>query len=234
MLNWEFARDGERFELRLDGKTVICHEPSRPWLALSELKAEYRMYRGNFQSSERTLRKLPLRFWSVLDEGAAAGGGAAGSVPEGGAGGQGQRALRLVMKPAPDSPAEECVTLRIAAGRGSRLGPEDQGRNGTPGLPPAELSPESLTVEFLSGPAWANGCALSLAAEPGEHAYGCGEQFSHFDLRGRHFPLWTSEQGVGRNKWTLTTRLADLADGAGGDYWWTFFQIGRASCRERV
>ena len=69
----------------------------------------------------------------------------------------------------------------------------------------------------------ANRYRVTLPAEPSERVYGCGEQFSHFDLRGRVYPLWTSEQGVGRNKTTEVTRLADLHDKAGGDYWWTFF-----------
>ncbi len=64
---------------------------------------------------------------------------------------------------------------------------------------------------------------LSLAARPEDHIYGCGEQFSYFDLRGRPFPLWTSEQGVGRNKKTRVTFEADCNDNAGGDYYWTFF-----------
>lgn len=34
---------------------------------------------------------------------------------------------------------------------------------------------------------------LRLAANPDDHIYGCGEQFSYFDLRGKPFPLWTSE-----------------------------------------
>ncbi len=69
----------------------------------------------------------------------------------------------------------------------------------------------------------ANRWRITLPARPDERVYGCGEQFSHFNLRGRVFPLWTSEQGVGRNKTTEITRLADLHDRAGGDYWWTFF-----------
>ena len=64
---------------------------------------------------------------------------------------------------------------------------------------------------------------IALPATPDEHIYGCGEQFSHFDLRGKDFPLWTSEQGVGRNKSTRVTMEADLAGKSGGDYWWTFF-----------
>ena len=64
---------------------------------------------------------------------------------------------------------------------------------------------------------------LRLAAEPQDHIYGCGEQFSYFDLRGKPFPLWTSEQGVGRNKQTYVTWQADCKENAGGDYYWTFF-----------
>lgn len=64
---------------------------------------------------------------------------------------------------------------------------------------------------------------LRLAATAEEKVFGCGEQFSYFNLRGKTFPLWTSEQGVGRNKKTLVTWLADCQENAGGDYYWTFF-----------
>ena len=64
---------------------------------------------------------------------------------------------------------------------------------------------------------------LRLAAQPQDHIYGCGEQFSYFDLRGKPFPLWTSEQGVGRNKQSYVTWQADCKENAGGDYYWTFF-----------
>ena len=64
---------------------------------------------------------------------------------------------------------------------------------------------------------------LRLYAEPGEHLVGGGEQFSALDLRGRLWPIWTREQGVGRNKLTEITRLADALDGSGGDYYTTFY-----------
>ena len=64
---------------------------------------------------------------------------------------------------------------------------------------------------------------LRLEAEAGEHVTGGGEQFSALDLRGRVYPIWTREQGVGRNKLTEVTRLADALDGSGGDYHTTFF-----------
>ena len=63
----------------------------------------------------------------------------------------------------------------------------------------------------------ANRLWVRLLAEPEERVWGGGEQMSHVNLRGRHWPLWTSEPGVGRDKTTLLTWKADLV-GAGGDY----------------
>ena len=79
---------------------------------------------------------------------------------------------------------------------------------------------------FLCGAAadeTVNRMYLRLPAEEGEHVMGGGEQFSCLDLRGKLFPIWTREQGVGRNKLTEITRLAELNDRAGGDYHTTFF-----------
>ncbi|MDP2791020.1 MAG: alpha-glucosidase [Rectinemataceae bacterium] len=85
------------------------------------------------------------------------------------------------------------------------------------------LTPEGrLALDFKSSDK-ADRFRICLPARQEERIYGCGEQFSYLDLRGRRFPLWTSEQGVGRNKSTRITLEADLADNAGGDYWWTFF-----------
>ena len=56
-----------------------------------------------------------------------------------------------------------------------------------------------------------------------EHIYGCGEQMSYFDLKGRHFPLWTSEPGVGRDKTTYITWRGDVEGMSGGDYYHTNF-----------
>jgi alpha-glucosidase len=55
----------------------------------------------------------------------------------------------------------------------------------------------------------------------GEHVWGGGEQMSYLDLKGRRFPMWTSEPGVGRDKSTALTRLMDKTGMAGGDYWTT-------------
>lgn len=63
---------------------------------------------------------------------------------------------------------------------------------------------------------------IRLLAEPGEHAWGGGEQFSYFDLRGRRFPLWVSEPGVGRDRTSFVTWQADRDGGRGGDWWMSY------------
>lgn len=62
---------------------------------------------------------------------------------------------------------------------------------------------------------------IRVNADENEKIYGCGEQLSYFNLRGKNFPIWTSEPGVGRNKNTYTTWQADVKDNAGGDYYTT-------------
>jgi sulfoquinovosidase len=60
---------------------------------------------------------------------------------------------------------------------------------------------------------------IRLVAEAGEHVWGGGEQMSYFDMRGRKFPLWTSEPGVGRDKTSEITFKADVTGKSGGDYY---------------
>lgn len=64
---------------------------------------------------------------------------------------------------------------------------------------------------------------IRIYAEKDEEVYGLGEQPSYFNLRHHHFPLWTSESGVGRDKNSQTTKLADEQDRAGGDYYTTYY-----------
>lgn len=82
-----------------------------------------------------------------------------------------------------------------------------------------------LKLEFIESSEKINRVWIKISAEKDEHIYGCGEQFSSFNLRGRNFPIWTREQGVGRNKNTYETFLAETQDKAGGDYHTTFFPL---------
>ena len=60
-----------------------------------------------------------------------------------------------------------------------------------------------------------NRVRLSFLAEPDEHIFGGGEQFTHLDLRGHRLPMLSEEQGVGRGAQPITAG-ANLTAGAGG------------------
>ena len=74
------------------------------------------------------------------------------------------------------------------------------------------------TIAFSGANPDLNRLWLRFAAEPGERVWGGGEQMSYLDMRGRRFPMWTSEPGNGRDKSTLLTFQSDQRGGGGGDY----------------
>lgn len=84
--------------------------------------------------------------------------------------------------------------------------------------PAITLEIQSTQLVVIATRADINRVWFRLHAEPSEHVWGCGEQMSYLNLRGRRFPLWTSEPGVGRDKSTEITRKADQDGHAGGDY----------------
>jgi alpha-glucosidase len=89
-----------------------------------------------------------------------------------------------------------------------------------PGQPARmRLQVSNGAIGFESADPTINRVWLRVAADRNEHVWGGGEQMSYFDMRGRRFPLWTSEPGVGRDKSTEITLKADVTGKAGGDYW---------------
>ncbi|HUB44037.1 MAG TPA: alpha-glucosidase [Acetobacteraceae bacterium] len=94
---------------------------------------------------------------------------------------------------------------------------------GDPVLLALELQhlPATVTLHVRYADPRLNRFWFRIAAEPREHVWGCGEQMSYFDLRGRRFPLWTSEPGVGRDPTSLITFQANAGNHSGGDYYTT-------------
>ncbi len=84
-----------------------------------------------------------------------------------------------------------------------------------------ETGPDAIRLVLRHAAPGINRVWLTLPAGSDERVRGGGEQFSYLDLRGRRFPLWTSEPGVGRDPASAVTRAADREAGAGGDYWTT-------------
>lgn len=119
----------------------------------------------------------------------------------------------------------ERTPLRHAEIRGI-AGGEEIAFAPAPGFEPrlvlrVEAGRNDATLRFISAAPGINRVWLRVAAEPGEHVWGGGEQMSYFDLRHRRFPLWTSEPGIGRDKASPITFQADRDGKAGGDYWTT-------------
>lgn len=83
------------------------------------------------------------------------------------------------------------------------------------------IDQELLTIYFEKTDPNINRFWLRIPSDKAEKCYGCGEQMSYFNLKGRHFPLWTSEPGVGRDKTTYVTWRSDVENKAGGDYYHT-------------
>ena len=69
-----------------------------------------------------------------------------------------------------------------------------------------------LEIRFSSKNTDFNRFWLKVQANVGEAIYGCGEQFSEVNLRGKKVPLWVEEQGVGRGDPPIT-----------GDWYTTYF-----------
>ncbi|WP_375748613.1 alpha-glucosidase [Vibrio sp. HN007] len=82
-----------------------------------------------------------------------------------------------------------------------------------------ETAEGRLKAEFEAIDKKYNRFWMRVNATAEEKVYGCGEQLTYFNLRGKNFPLWSSEPGVGRNKNSYVTFLADTKDKAGGDYY---------------
>ena len=91
--------------------------------------------------------------------------------------------------------------------------------DGTPVLLRLSIEGNALRIESLDPRH--NRLWIRIVAEADECIWGGGEQMSYFNLRGRRFPLWTSEPGVGRDKTTEITFKSDVASKAGGDYYHT-------------
>lgn len=70
-----------------------------------------------------------------------------------------------------------------------------------------------------------NRVLLVKQSAPDEGFFGFGEQFSHFDLKGRDVPIVVSEQGIGRGVQPLTLGADLTADGAGGSWATTYVAV---------
>ncbi len=75
------------------------------------------------------------------------------------------------------------------------------------------------TIDFKQLDETINRFWIRANSSADEKIFGCGEQMSYLNLKGRNFPIFTSEPGVGRDKSTYITWRSDVENKAGGDYY---------------
>jgi sulfoquinovosidase len=69
-----------------------------------------------------------------------------------------------------------------------------------------------------------NRLKLRYGSTPAEQFFGFGEQYSHFNLKGKKLFLFSEEQGIGRGDQPITF-LANLTNGAGGNEFTSYAPI---------
>ena len=60
-------------------------------------------------------------------------------------------------------------------------------------------------------------------ADSTERVFGGGEQFTHLNLRGHRFPIWTREGGIGRDDSFIADAANITSPGSAGDYHTTYW-----------
>jgi len=191
-----FQSDSGHFELRFRGRLIFRASPGRPFLQGGRGRAEFSVSHGSYSIRDRA---LPPEM--------AGGAGSPASTQAG------RRASASV-------PAAAGTLPRVLESSESLLRLEVPGL----GIVRLELERGRLKLSFEYAEAGLNRLRLSLCAGPEEAVYGCGEQYSYFNLRGHRVPLWTEEQGVGRGP-NLIKFAADLAMGAGGTRYSTYYPL---------
>ncbi|KAL3695387.1 hypothetical protein R1sor_009463 [Riccia sorocarpa] len=80
------------------------------------------------------------------------------------------------------------------------------------------LSPEEQLMQLPR----LNRIQLTYASNKAERFFGFGEQFSHFDMKGKRVPILVQEQGLGRGDQPITA-LANMVSNRSGGSWHTTY-----------
>lgn len=68
----------------------------------------------------------------------------------------------------------------------------------------AKYHPGSVLLTYTLADSGYNRIRYTIPSNPDEHIFGCGEQFSYFDLKGQKVPIWSQEGGIGRGDAPVT------------------------------
>lgn len=189
MIEYRESKNG--FTVLQNGVPLLSHTPKEPLFYGGYGEEQVEMYRGNFQIEDYVLERIPLRQLERVET--ACPGEHCFHL-------EGRLNVKLTV-------TEDTVILRLEPRKGSSESPAEGNGHGHAGK---SEEGEELPLNRL----W-----MRVQSEAKEKVYGCGEQMSYFNLKGRHFPLWTSEPGVGRDKNTYMTWRCQVDSKSGGDYY---------------
>jgi len=85
-------------------------------------------------------------------------------------------------------------------------------------------SPLTISIDASLSNSDFNRIRLVYSSNEDEQFFGFGEQYSHFNLKGKKLFLFTEEQGIGRGDQPITF-LADITNGAGGNEFTSYAPI---------
>jgi sulfoquinovosidase len=85
-------------------------------------------------------------------------------------------------------------------------------------------SPLTITLDVQVSQPDFNRTRIVYTTNKNEQFFGFGEQYSHFNLKGKKLFLFTEEQGIGRGDQPITF-LADITNGAGGNEFTSYAPI---------
>lgn len=188
---------------------IFTHHTHNPALFIGVGHENMEMYRGNFNISDYVERRIPLS--SVIITSDTKVGNADGACEE--------STVRCDAQLA----TAESHTSRIQLAFFTELFTASNSADSEAILTAELIINQAGQVEmsFTQHAKEYNRLWVRTPAEQSAPVWGCGEQMSYFNLRGRNFPLWTSEPGVGRDKSTYITWRSDVENKAGGDYYHT-------------
>lgn len=86
-----------------------------------------------------------------------------------------------------------------------------------------KVKDNKLVIENIDTNNDINRIYFNFKSNKEERFFGCGEQFSYLNLKGRNFPIWTSEPGIGRDRTSIISFHADRMGIGAGDYYTTNF-----------
>lgn len=184
-----FKENLGKLDVYLDGRHLLHHSVDQPAIHVGAGVAKYNFHLGNFIVDENLQSRVPLTAFS-LDES------------------YDKEKESFSVKFSSEDESHKITLLFMSC---------DENADLCTSYSPVKQSQDINYIKVLYSTPGINRLWVRILAEEEERVYGGGEQLSHFSLRGRAFPMWCREQGVGRNQSTVVTMTTRHLGGGGAE-----------------